>query len=83
MRTTNEIRLNVDTGEANKTIPQTHIIIPTLEDITHELNGAAVFAHLDMNHGYHQLEQSEHHHILNARRVMQLQKTKFWHEICG
>lgn len=64
MRTTNEIRLNVDMGEANKTIPQTHVIIPTLEDITHELNGATVFAHLDMNHGYHQLELQE-----NSRNI--------------
>ena len=58
-RTANEIRLNVDMREANKAIPRTHTIMPTLEDITHELNGAAVFSHLDMNHGYHQLELEE------------------------
>ena len=58
-RTANEIRLNVDTREANKAIPRTHTIMSTLEDITHELNGAAVFSHLDMNHGYHQLELEE------------------------
>ncbi|PFX29990.1 Retrovirus-related Pol polyprotein [Stylophora pistillata] len=45
--------------EANKAIPRTHTIMPTLEDITHELNGATVFSHLDMNHGYHQLELQE------------------------
>ncbi|PFX21834.1 Anamorsin [Stylophora pistillata] len=58
-RTANEIRLNVDMREANKAIPRTHTIMPTLEDITHELNGATVFSHLDMNHGYHQLELQE------------------------
>lgn len=31
--------------------------MPTLEDITHELNEATVFSHLDMN--YHQLELQE------------------------
>lgn len=58
-RTANEIRLNVDMREANKAIPRTHTIMPTLEDITHERNGATVFSHLDMNHGYHQLELQE------------------------
>ena len=58
-RTANEIQLNVDMREGNKAIPRTHTIMPTLEDITHELNEAAVFSHLDMNHGYHQLELEE------------------------
>ena len=46
-RTANEIRLNVDMREANKAIPRTHTVMPTLEDITHELNGATVLSHLD------------------------------------
>ncbi|PFX13584.1 Retrovirus-related Pol polyprotein [Stylophora pistillata] len=58
-RTANEIRLNVDMREANKAIPRTHTIMPTLEDITHELNGATFFSHLDKNNGYHQLELQE------------------------
>ena len=58
-RSSNEIRLNVDMTEANKAIPRTHTVIPTLDDITNELNGATVFSHLDMNHGYHQLELKE------------------------
>ena len=33
--------------------------MPTLDDIINELNGATVFSHLDMNHGYHQLELKE------------------------
>ena len=58
-KTPSEIRLNMDMRDANKAIPRTHIVMPTLEDITHELNGATVFSHLDMNHGYHQLELQE------------------------
>ena len=58
-KTPSEIRLNMDMRDATKAIPRTHIIMPTLEDITHELNGATVFSHLDMNHGYHQLELQE------------------------
>ena len=55
----NEIQLNVDMREANKAIPRTHTVMPTLDDIINELNGATVFSHLDMNHGYHQLELKE------------------------
>ena len=55
----NEIRLNVEMRESNKTIPRAHTVMPTLDDIIHKLNGATVFLHLDMNHGYHQLELKE------------------------
>ena len=58
-RSSNEIRLNVDMREANKAIPRTHTVMPTLDDIINELNGATVFSHLDMNHGYQQLELKE------------------------
>ena len=57
-RSSNEIRLNVDMREANKATPRTRTVMPTLDDIN-ELNGATVFSHLDMNHGYHQLELKE------------------------
>ena len=58
-RSSNEIRLNVDMREANEAIPRTHTVMPTLDDIINELNGATVFYHLDINHGYHQLELKE------------------------
>ena len=58
-QSSNEIRLNVDMREANKVIPRTHTVMPTLDDIINELNGATVFSHLDMNHGYQQLELKE------------------------
>ena len=52
-RSSNEIRLKVDMREANKAIPRTHTVMPTLGDIINELNGATVFSHLDISHGYH------------------------------
>ena len=45
--------------EANKANPRTHTVMPTLDDIINELNGATVFSHFDMNHGYHQLVLKE------------------------
>ena len=58
-RSVNEIRLNVEMRESNKAIPWAHTVMPRLDDIIHKLNGATVFSHLDMNHGYHQLELNE------------------------
>ena len=46
-------------NKANKAIPRTHIVMPTLDDMINELEGATVFSHLVMNHGYHQLELKE------------------------
>ena len=58
-RSFDEIRLNVEMREANEAIPCVHTVMSTLDDIIHELNGATMFLHLDMNHGYHQLELKE------------------------
>ena len=52
-------RLNVDMREGNKAIPRTHTVMPTLNDIINELNGATVFSDLDMNRRSHQLELKE------------------------
>ena len=56
----NEIRLNVDMRVANNAIPRVNSITPTIDELIHKLNGAVVFSHLDMNHGYHQVELDEH-----------------------
>lgn len=36
--------------------------MPTLDNIMHKLNGATVFLHLGVNHGYCQLELKENSH---------------------
>ncbi|XP_053380302.1 uncharacterized protein K02A2.6-like [Mercenaria mercenaria] len=56
---TNEIRLCVDMRLPNTAIKRTKHIIPTLDDMIVDLNGAKVFSKLDLNQGYHQLELSE------------------------
>ena len=58
-KNSNEIRLNVDMRVANDAIPRVNSITPTIDELIHELDGAKVFSHLDMNHGYHQLELDE------------------------
>ena len=54
-----EIRLYVDMREANKaTIREKHLL-PTVEELIHDLNNASVFSKIDLRAGYHQLELDE------------------------
>ena len=52
----NNIRLCVDTRAANNAINRVRHPIPTVKDISLELNGAKFFSKLDLSQAYHQLE---------------------------
>ncbi|VDI49213.1 Hypothetical predicted protein [Mytilus galloprovincialis] len=54
-----EIRLCVDMREANKAIIRERHLLPTVEELIHDLNHASVFSKLDLRAGYHQLELQE------------------------
>ena len=43
-------------GEANKAIKREKHLIPTIDDLIADLNGATLFITLDLSSGYHQLE---------------------------
>ena len=49
------VRLCVDMREANKAITRERHLMPTLDEVVHDLNSAKVFSKLDLNQGYHQL----------------------------
>ena len=49
------VRLCVYMREANKAISRERHLLPTLDEVIHDLNGATVFSKLDLNQGYHQL----------------------------
>ena len=49
----------IDMREANKAIQRERHVMPTVDDLIHDLNGAVVFSHLDLRCGYHQLELEE------------------------
>ena len=53
---TDEVRLAVDMRAANEAIIREPYKIPTLEDVVHDFNGCKVFAKLDLNKAYHQIE---------------------------
>ena len=54
-RNSDEIRLCVDMTQANKAFKQVRHVIPTLDELCYDLNGAKVFSRLDSNKGFHQL----------------------------
>ena len=45
----------LDMHEADKDISRERHLLPTLDEVIHDLNGATVFSKLDLNQGYHQL----------------------------
>jgi len=51
-----EVRLCIDMREANQAIQREKHIMPTIDDLRNDLNGATVFSVLDLRSGYHQLE---------------------------
>ena len=54
-----EIRICVDMRLPNTAIKRERHIIPTVEDIVAEVNGAKYFSTIDLNQAYHQLELHE------------------------
>ena len=56
---TDEIRVCVDMGAPNRAIKRVRHVIPTIEDLRHDVNGAKVFSKLDLAKGFHQLELHE------------------------
>lgn len=53
---TDEVRICVDMREANKAILRERHQMPTVDELTADLNGATVFSKIDLTSGYHQLE---------------------------
>ena len=59
-RDSSDIRLCVDMTQPNKAIKRIRHVIPTLDELRCDLNGATVFSKVDLNKGYHQLELDVH-----------------------
>jgi hypothetical protein len=51
-----KVRICVDMRQANKAILRERHVMPTVDDMINDLNGAKIFSKLDLNSGYHQLE---------------------------
>ena len=51
-----EVRICVDMRDANKAVKRGKHLMPTIDDLIADLNGATHFSTLDLSSGYHQLE---------------------------
>ena len=56
---TDDIRVCVDMGAPNRAIKRVRHVIPTIEDLRQDVNGAKVVPKLDLAKGFHQLELHE------------------------
>ena len=54
-----KVRVCLDSRAINTAIMREKQVMPTLDDLKHDLNGAKVFSTVDLNKGYHQLELEE------------------------
>ena len=54
-----EVRICINMREANRAVKREKHLMPTIDDLVADLNGATVFTTLDLSSGYHQLELAE------------------------
>ena len=54
-----KVRVCLDSRAISTAIMRENQVMPTLDDLKHDLNGAKVFSTVDLNKGYHQLELEE------------------------
>ena len=55
-KSSGQVRLCMDMREANKAVTRERHLMPTIDDLVADLNGATVFSKLDFSSGYHQLK---------------------------
>ena len=76
-KSSGQVRLCVDMREANKAVKREKHLMPTIDDLVADLNGAIVFSKLDLSSGYHQLElEPESRHITTFSTHVGLRRYK-------
>ena len=56
LKSSGQVRLCMDMREANKAVTRERHLMPTIDDLVADLNGATVFSKLDLSSRYHQLK---------------------------
>ena len=76
-KSSGQVRICVDMREANKVAKQEKHLMPTIDDLVADLNGATVFSKLDLSSGYHQLKLApESRHITTFSTHVGLRRYK-------
>ena len=70
--------------EANKAVQRIKHVMPTIDELITDLNGACVFSTLDLKSAYHQLELNPekqiHNHFHSTCGTLALQKINVRHQ---
>ena len=76
-KSSGEVRICIDMREANKAVKREKHLMPTIDDLVADLNGATRFSKLDLSSGYHQLELApESRHITTFSTHVGLRRYK-------
>ena len=75
------LRICLDPKDLNKAIRREHYPVPTVDMVTHRLNGATLFSHLDAKAAYWNVELDDESSLLTAfnthRGVMKYKRTSY------
>ena len=66
LKKSGKVRLCIDMREANKAIQREKHVMPTIDDLIADLNGAQVFSTLDLAQGCHQYELDPNSHYITT-----------------
>ncbi len=76
-KSSGEVRLCVDMQEANKAVKREKHLMPTIDNLVADLNGATIFSKLDLSSGCYQLElEPESHRITTFSTHVGLRRYK-------
>ena len=63
------LRFVIDASPANRAIKRTRYVLPTIEDLITDVNGAKYFSKVDLNEGFHQCTLAEESRELTTFRT--------------
>ena len=76
-KSSGQVRICADMREANKAVKREKYLMPTIDDLVADLNGATMLTKLDLSSGYHQLELApESRHITTFSTHVGLRRYK-------
>jgi len=81
-----KVRICVDMRRANHAILRERFMMPSLDDLIHDLNGAVMYTRLDLSAAFHQLELSPGCRYVTSfsteSGIYQYKRLFFWNQLC-
>ena len=78
------VRICVDLRMANRAIKRERHPMPTMDDLTHTLNGASFLkagSPIGISSAHPCSRDSIHYHIRYTQRSLEIQPSQFWHQL--